>query len=39
MLQDEINNFLGADYFSTEVAPDLKLGDRVRIAAAQATPT
>ena len=37
MLQDEINNFLDADYSSTEFAPNLKLGQRVRIAAAQAT--
>ena len=37
VLQDEINNFLDADYSSTEFASNLKLGQRVRIAAAQAT--
>ena len=39
VLQDEVNNFLGADYLSTEMAANLLLGQRVRIADAQATTT
>ncbi|HEY3484643.1 MAG TPA: hypothetical protein VGK49_04625, partial [Ilumatobacteraceae bacterium] len=38
VLQDEVNNFLRADYLSTETASTgLAFGDRVRIAADQAT--
>ena len=37
VLQDEINNFVDADYSSTEFASNLTLGQRVRIADAQAT--
>ena len=36
VLQDEINNVLGADYLSTEMAANLLHGQRVRIAEAQA---
>ncbi len=35
VLQNEINNFVGADYSSTEIAANLKFGERVRIAAGQ----
>ena len=37
VLQEEINHFVDADYSSTEFASNLTLGQRVRIAEAQAT--
>jgi hypothetical protein len=37
VLQNELDNFVTADFISTETAPSLAFGDRVRIAADQAT--
>ena len=40
VLQDEINNFLdGVDFISSDAAANIKLGDKVRITADQATGT